>query len=137
MLIQPILLALVGVGLTSARDITFPPSSGYVPSHHHQQNPLAGNGDEAMLLGGKEPGLLVPSGAFAGLTTFANLPYVNCLAEGEVERYDVAFLGAPFDTVSHGLLSDCVGLWGEHAVRSSGKAAVGLYWEIARVTFDD
>jgi len=113
MLIQSTLPALVGVvRLTSARDITFPPSSGYVPSHHYQQNPLAGNGDEAMLLGGKEPGLLMPAGAFAGLTTFANLPYVNCLAEGEVERYDVAFLGAPFDTVSLNVLLDCVSLLG-------------------------
>lgn len=69
---------------------------------------------------------------FAGLTTFANLPYVHCLAadeddeegeeeeeEGEeedgkknekekrkkkksvgVEKFDIAILGAPFDTVS-------------------------------------
>lgn len=63
---------------------------------------------------------------FAGLTTFANLPYVHCLAadddEGEeeeeeddgkkkkkekrkkkksvgVEKFDIAILGAPFDTV--------------------------------------
>lgn len=64
---------------------------------------------------------------FAGLTTFANLPYVHCLAaeeeedeeEGDeddgkknkkekrkkkksvgVEKFDIAILGAPFDTVS-------------------------------------
>lgn len=37
-----------------------------------------------------------------GLTTFANLPYVFCLgdvANREVEGFDVAFLGAGFDTV--------------------------------------
>lgn len=40
---------------------------------------------------------------FAGLTTYANLPYVHCLAqEGEeVEKFDIAILGAPFDTVSY------------------------------------
>lgn len=61
---------------------------------------------------------------FAGLTTFANLPYVHCLAADEdeeeeeddgkknkkekrkkkksvgVEKFDIAILGAPFDTVS-------------------------------------
>lgn len=63
---------------------------------------------------------------FAGLTTFANLPYVHCLAAGDdegeeeeeedgkknkkekrrkrksvgVEKFDIAILGAPFDTVS-------------------------------------
>jgi agmatinase len=38
-----------------------------------------------------------------GLTTFANLPYVYCLSEKrneDVEKFDVAFLGAGFDTVS-------------------------------------
>jgi len=45
----------------------------------------------------------VTSGStFVGLTTYANLPYVHCLAGGgeEVEKYDIAILGAPFDTVS-------------------------------------
>jgi agmatinase len=42
---------------------------------------------------------------FFGLTTFANLPYVNCLNPDETEagRYDIAILGAPFDTVSRGI----------------------------------
>lgn len=36
---------------------------------------------------------------FLGLTTFANIPYVSCLSDGSVEKYDIAILGAPFDTV--------------------------------------
>jgi hypothetical protein len=36
---------------------------------------------------------------FYGLTTFANLPYVHCFDEAEKERYDIAIMGAPFDTV--------------------------------------
>jgi hypothetical protein len=44
------------------------------------------------------------SGAkFRGLSTYASLPYVHCLSAGgdeEVEDYDIAILGAPFDTVS-------------------------------------
>ena len=39
---------------------------------------------------------------FFGLGTFANLPYVNCLSTENSNggRYDIAILGAPFDTVS-------------------------------------
>lgn len=35
----------------------------------------------------------------AGLGTFAHVPYVNCyLNDSNVESYDIAFVGAPFDT---------------------------------------
>jgi agmatinase len=37
---------------------------------------------------------------FYGLTTFANLPYMNCFDEAEMGSYDIAIMGAPFDTVS-------------------------------------
>lgn len=38
---------------------------------------------------------------FSGLTTYAGIPYVNCLSSSEepVDNYDIAILGAPFDTV--------------------------------------
>ena len=39
---------------------------------------------------------------FFGLATFGNVPYVNCLKAEDEGRYDIAILGAPFDTVSHG-----------------------------------
>lgn len=72
-------------GSSAARDITFPPVSGF---------------QQVLNYGG---GIDVTTGsAFAGLTTYANLPYVHCLAgEGhQVEKFDIAILGAPFDTVS-------------------------------------
>lgn len=34
-----------------------------------------------------------------GLTTFANLPYLHCISMSNVDAYDIAILGAPFDTV--------------------------------------
>lgn len=34
---------------------------------------------------------------FAGLQTFANLPWVHCLSTDGVEKYDVAFLGLIID----------------------------------------
>lgn len=40
---------------------------------------------------------------YAGLTTFANLPWRHCLSpEDHIEKYDIAFLGAPFDTATTG-----------------------------------
>jgi agmatinase len=74
--------------VTLAREIVFPASSGYATN---EQNVLGGY---------SEPD--ISNAKFAGLSTYANLPYVHCLAaEGEeVEKFDIAILGAPFDTVS-------------------------------------
>lgn len=78
-------LSLAASLLAHTREVTFPPVSGF------SQQRFLGE-DEADLLSGSE---------FAGLTTYASLPYVHCLAgDGEeVEKYDIAILGAPFDTV--------------------------------------
>jgi hypothetical protein len=79
---------LLAASLAYAREISFPPVSGYTTS---DQLVLGGNYD-----------LDISQARFAGLTTYANLPYVHCLARDgeEVEKYDIAVLGAPFDTVS-------------------------------------
>jgi hypothetical protein len=73
----------------AARKVIFPPVSGYTSTI---QRPFVSVESIDISTGS----------AFAGLTTYANLPYVHCLAgEGhEVEKYDIAILGAPFDTVS-------------------------------------
>lgn len=75
------------VGACAARDIVFPKLSPY-------QNPFAAatldeitNGDD------------ISAAKFKGMTTYANLPYVHCLSnDSHVEAYDIAVLGAPFDT---------------------------------------
>ncbi|KAH7088809.1 arginase family-domain-containing protein [Paraphoma chrysanthemicola] len=71
--------------LAGAREIVFPPVSGYTT-------------DQAILRGYNDPDISQPK--FAGLMTYANLPYVHCLAADgeEVERFDIAIMGAPFDT---------------------------------------
>ena len=74
--------------LATPREITFPPSLA-------NQLPLND-------LWAQTPGVPGHGNPFAGLTTFANLPFVQCLADvpnEKVQRFDVAFLGAPFDTV--------------------------------------
>lgn len=48
---------------------------------------------------------IVTGSQFRGLQTFANLPYVNALSDEEAEKgikYDIAILGAPFDTSTSG-----------------------------------
>lgn len=35
---------------------------------------------------------------FSGITTFAKLPWVQCLTKEKGESFDIAFIGAPFDT---------------------------------------
>ena len=78
--VLPILLL---ASSAAGRDITFPPVAGY------QSPMIQGSGSEdADITGAK----------FAGLTTFANLPYVHCLDKSGSEKYDIAILGAPFDT---------------------------------------
>lgn len=76
------------VAASAARDIVFPPVAGVVgPS---SQSPI-----------GLEEKIDIVSGSqFSGLTTFAHMPYVNCFVDSEAEKetYDIAFLGAPFDT---------------------------------------
>lgn len=69
------------------REITFPPVSEYASQQVIPQELFESD---------------VTQAKFAGLTTYAHLPYVHCLApEGDdVEPFDIAILGAPFDTVS-------------------------------------
>ncbi|CAK4032044.1 Arginase deacetylase [Lecanosticta acicola] len=71
--------------LASSREISFPPVAGL-------QSPI---GIDTPTLG-----LDISQSQFAGLTTYGNLPYVHCLAGdgADVEAYDIAILGAPFDT---------------------------------------
>ncbi|KAK0335941.1 hypothetical protein LTR91_023128 [Friedmanniomyces endolithicus] len=75
--------ALAGTAL--AREITFPAVSGV-------QHPLG-----TMNSG---TGMDLSTALYSGLVTYANLPYVHCLADEntEIEAYDIAIVGAPFDT---------------------------------------
>lgn len=72
----------------SAREITFPAVFGLADQQ------IFGHGGKIDVTVGS---------AFVGLTTYANLPYVHCLAgkDQQVEKFDIAILGAPFDTVSY------------------------------------
>lgn len=86
------LVLLLGLSVsTSAREITFPSVAAV--------DARTGRGFQAPLDGQVEDVDILAGSAFAGLTTFANLPYVHCLSSSkDIEKYDIAFMGAPFDT---------------------------------------
>ncbi|KAE8399656.1 hypothetical protein BDV37DRAFT_275110 [Aspergillus pseudonomiae] len=81
------LLPLIVSTSAVAREIVFPPIAAIQGSG---QVPL-GNDDRVDIVTGSQ---------FSGLTTFAKLPYVNCLVDDQAQftPYDIAILGAPFDT---------------------------------------
>ncbi|EMD00836.1 hypothetical protein BAUCODRAFT_62269 [Baudoinia panamericana UAMH 10762] len=70
------------------REVTFPPVSGV-------QHALGYAPDSTPNLS-----LDLSTILFSGLATYANLPYVHCLAGDDhpIEKYDIAIIGAPFDT---------------------------------------
>jgi len=78
---------LFSFGLLSAcREVAFPPVAGFQVHTQSQEILTSGAQNDE-------------SGKYAGLQTFASLPWVHCLsADRDIERYDIAFLGAPFDT---------------------------------------
>jgi agmatinase len=101
-LVLSILLTSISLPFSSCREIIFPPISAI---HSPQQYLSPFKDDPAALLEGAD---------FHGLSTFANLPYVKCMSpDEEVEKYDIAILGAPFDTVRFSLY---ILLWGSACV---------------------
>lgn len=89
----PFLLAILPSVQVLARDITFPPIH---TAFQNTQFPLGLNDH-----GDPDSIDIVTGSQFLGLTTFANTPYVSCFIDSEAEqqKYDIAILGAPFDTV--------------------------------------
>ena len=41
-------------------------------------------------------GLVTADSIFSGITTFAKLPWVQCLGKDRNDAFDIAFIGAPF-----------------------------------------
>lgn len=85
-MIRAVAAILLVAHCASAREIVFPP----VLSLERLQQPWR-----------QDDGIDIESGSeFNGLTTFAHLPYANCFGKSDIEAYDIAILGSPFDTVS-------------------------------------
>ncbi|KAM0722974.1 hypothetical protein Q7P37_001172 [Cladosporium fusiforme] len=121
-MVRHLVPALALVSAIRGREIVFPPTSGF-------QHPLGNR------LGALEYETDDISGAlYNGLTTYANLPYVHCLANStlsgeEVEKYDIAVMGAPFDTGVTGRPGARYGPTGirQGSIRISPQFAFNIY----------
>ncbi|RDW82355.1 hypothetical protein BP6252_03467 [Coleophoma cylindrospora] len=102
----------------SAREITFAPKQA-----QYRMSPPSTDDDSLPIS--------VPD-QFFGLQTFANLPYVNSLGASltstDVEKYDIAVLGAPFDTSVTGRPGARFGPAGIR--RGSQRIQPGFAWNI-------
>ncbi len=67
------------------------PRIAFAPQDHTQHRFTLEDKDDIDIVTGSQ---------FNGLRTFANLPYVNCFSDAEAKgkKYDIAIMGAPFDT---------------------------------------
>lgn len=89
------LLLFLLVAASQARDIVFPPVAAIQAKT--DQLPLRLNTDA------DDADVDLTTDAMGGLTSFARLPYVPCFgpqADDETDGYDIAVLGAPFDTAT-------------------------------------
>ncbi|KAK6949302.1 hypothetical protein Daesc_009377 [Daldinia eschscholtzii] len=73
---------------------------------------------------------IVTGSQFNGLTTYANLPYLNCVSDDDVgdKKYDIAILGAPFDT---GVTARPGARYGPKGIRvGSQRIAADTAWSV-------
>ena len=98
-----------------AREIVFPPVAA-----------IQSNGQSSI---STENDALVDIAKHAGLSTYANLPFVHCLSkEKDIEAYDIAILGAPFDTATTARPG---ARFGPHGIRDgSRRIAPPIAWSI-------
>ncbi|MCJ1429266.1 hypothetical protein MMC29_007179 [Sticta canariensis] len=66
-------------------------------AHVDHQKPIAGPHKSLWYNALPGDGGTQADSVFSGISTFGRLPYFPCLASDE-EKYDIAFIGAPFDT---------------------------------------
>jgi len=72
--------------------------SSFASAHgYHEQKPLSGPYESLWYNTLPGDGGTQADSVFSGISTFGRLPHYPCLASDK-ERYDIAFLGAPFDT---------------------------------------
>lgn len=94
--------------VTLARDTTFPPVAAAAIQSPQQQQPLSSPHHDPSHTPGSDNPLDLTVSPFGGLTTYANLPYQHCLSTSATgsaytdARYDIAIIGAPFDTAVTG-----------------------------------
>jgi agmatinase len=100
---------LLTAAIAAAREITFPPVAGV-------QEPFG--------LAATDDDFDISTALFSGLVTYAHLPYVHCLSGEEVEAYDIAIVGAPFDT---GVTARPGARFGPNGIRQGSRRISGQF----------
>lgn len=93
--------------ITTAREIIFPPVVDHTetfsyPRPYDGQAPIQSSPTSSYDAHPDED-ISLETDAIGGLPSFAHLPYVPCfsaLEDDQIDRYDIAILGAPFDTAT-------------------------------------
>ncbi|KAI2614876.1 arginase family protein [Hypoxylon sp. NC1633] len=94
------------------------------------QKPVYAQGQKSIIHEIDDNVNIVTGSQFRGLTTYANLPYINCLSDEEAEgkKYDIAILGAPFDT---GVTARPGARYGPRGIRiGSERKAPDFAWSV-------
>lgn len=109
--------------LICAREVVFPPVAGIA-------DPVPGQAP-LRLDNEAEDEVDLSTDATGGLTSFGHLPYVPCFADKpdqEIDKYDIAVLGAPFDTAT----SYRPGArFGPHGIRDGSRRVRGPHsWNV-------
>lgn len=133
MLLPALVLSLAGIN--QAREIVFPPVAGIDRVHVPGQAPIQFDISDA-----DDDDIDLATDAMGGLTSFGHLPYVPCFAaktDEETAKYDIAVLGAPFDT---GTSFRPGARFGPHGIRDGSRRIRGPHsWNIysGRNSFQD
>ena len=96
-----------------AREVIFPPVAA-----------VQAPGQLAQLSIHSQDDYLEQPSQFAGLSTYADLPFVHCASSGDVDPYDIAILGAPFDT---GTTARPGARFGPHGIRDGSRRLSSVF----------
>ena len=111
--------------LAFGREIVFPPIAAIESAHGYHQASL---GPETSSI---DDEVSLTTDSMAGLTTFAHLLHVPCfsaMTDEELPKYDIAVLGAPFDT---GTSYRPGARFGPHGIRDGSRRIRGPHsWNI-------
>lgn len=126
-IITPFLISLI-----LGREIVFAPVAAIDKNYGHAQTPL--NSPDS------DDDVSLDTDSMAGLTSFAHLDHVPCFssqADSEISKYDIAILGAPFDT---GTSYRPGARFGPHGIRDGSRRIRPAHsWNVytGRNSFDD
>src|SRR2546423_3867220 len=95
------------------REIVFPPIAAVHPHGQSVHYPTS-----------HKDGYLEQPSEFAGLSTYTSIPYVPCASNGDVEAYDIAILGAPFDTATTARPG---ARFGPHGIRDGSRRIMSAF----------